>query len=84
MSKPSTAPSKPPTYDGHPARRIRAIQRKAGPPALYDLVEEIFTGPPTKTTLLKAMTPQVDAEYRVRLYLEEQLGFNRTGDSGLP
>ena len=85
MSKPSTAPTpKPPDYSGHPARRIRAILRKAGPPALYDVVEEIFSGPPTKTTLLKGMTPHVDAQYRVRLYLEEQMGAQRHGDSGLP
>ena len=80
MSKPSTAPPKPPAYDGHPSRRIRAIRRGNN---LYDVVEELFAGPPTKTTMLKEGTPRIDAEYRVRLYLEEQLGANRFGDSGL-
>lgn len=81
MSKPSTAPPKSvPEYDGHPSRRIRAIRRGNN---VYDVVEEIFAGPPTKTTVIKAGTARIDAEYRVRLYLEEQLGANRFGDSGL-
>lgn len=81
MSKPSTAPTpKSVPYDGHPARRVRAIRRANN---VYDIVEEIFSGPPTKTTVIKAGTPRIDAEYRVRLYLEEQLGANRFGDSSL-
>ena len=83
MSKPATANTKTPEapkYDGPPAKRIRAIQVASGN---YTVIEETFTGPPTSVKVLKERSSRIGAEDRVRLYLEEALGFNRFGDSGL-
>ncbi len=81
MSKPATAnPKQQPKYEGPPVKRIRAIQVSSDN---YTLIEETFAGPPTETKVLKEKCFRVSAEDRVRLYLEERLGLNRFGDSGL-
>lgn len=80
MPKPATARPAPKKYEAPPAKRIRAIQVASNN---YTLIEETFEGPPTSVRVLKDGCPRVSAEDRVRLYLEEQLGLNRFGESGL-
>lgn len=84
MPKPATArpAPKPPEakYAAPPVKRIRAIQVGSDN---YTLIEETFSGPPTETRVLKEKCFRTSAEDRVRLYLEEKLGHNRFGDSGL-
>lgn len=85
MPKPATAriqkdAPKEPKYDGPPVKRIRAIQVGSDN---YTLIEETFAGPPVEVKVLKEKCFRVSAEDRVRLYLEEKLGHNRFGDSGL-
>lgn len=86
MPKPATArkevssPKESPKYDGPPVKRIRAIQVASDN---YTLIEETFVGPPVEVKVLKEKCFRVSAEDRVRLYLEEKLGHNRFGDSGL-
>lgn len=88
MSKPATAPEKIPAKlpevpkyrPGIPAKRIRAIQVASGS---YTVIEETYDCPPTSVKVLKEKSSRIGAEDRVRLYLEDALGFNRFGDSGL-
>lgn len=63
-----------------PAKRIRALQVGFNK---WKLIEETWESKPTSVKVLHEGTTRVSAEDRVRLYLEEQLGLNRFGDSGL-
>lgn len=87
MPKPATATEKTPAIvpakskpTAPPAKRIRAIQVASG---VYRVVEEVYDCPPTSVKVLKENSSRIGAEDRVRLYLEDALGFNRFGDSGL-
>lgn len=80
MPKPAMAPIPAPKYDGPPVKRIRAIQVASNN---YTLVEETFVGPPASVRIIVDKCPRISAEDRVRIYLEEKLGLNRFGDSGL-
>lgn len=63
-----------------PVKRIRAQQVGFNK---WKLVEETWESKPTSVKVLHEGCPRVSAEDRVRLYLEEALGLNRFGDSGL-
>lgn len=77
---PPPAPE-PPKYDGPPTTRVRAIQTGF---KQWKLIKETFTGPPTTTEVLVEGRPLDDVQYRVRLFAEEWLGYNRyPPDSGL-
>jgi len=81
MTKPATAPTpKQAKSTAPPVKRIRAEQIGFN---RWRLVEETYACPPTSTKVLQASCTRVSAEDRVRIYLEEQLGLNRFGDSGL-
>ncbi len=83
MPKPATAQiplKQPPAYDGPPVKRVRAIQRGSND---YVIIEETFTGPPASVVVLKDGCPRISAEDRVRLWLENDMGLNRFGSSGL-
>ena len=84
MSKPATAPApkstQPAKPTAPPAKRIRAEQVGFNK---WRLVEETYACPPTSVKVLHEGCPRVSAEDRVRIYLEEALGLNRFGDSGL-
>lgn len=74
------AKNTPAAYDGPPARRIRAIRTGNNE---VTLVEELFSGPPTKVVTLAEGVSTVGAMERVRIYNEDWLGHQRFGDSGL-
>lgn len=86
MAKPKTAAkpevtTKPETpYSGPHGRRVRAIRQGNND---YRIVEEVWTTPPDTVRVLKDSCARISAEDRVRLWLEEYLGHNRFGDSGL-
>lgn len=84
MSKPSTArtEAKPPEkpYDAAPAKRVRAIKTGHNE---YTLVEETFASPPTSVRVLKEKSDGGGAVYRCRLWIEEHIGTNRLGGTGL-
>lgn len=63
-----------------PVKRIRALQVGFNK---WKLIEETWESKPTSVRTLHEGTTRVSAEDRVRLYLEESLGLNRFGDSGL-
>lgn len=83
MAKPAPAekPQSPsPQPKVPPARRIRVIQKGSNN---YDVVVDEYEGPPTRTKVLRQGVARTVAIYDVRLYLEEYLGPDRVGDSGL-
>ena len=82
MSKPSTAPPlKPaPKYDGPPVTRVRAVKTGHNE---YQVIEETFTGPPSAVKVIQPKTDGSGAMYWCRLRLEELLGSNRLGGTGL-
>ena len=81
MTKPATAPAPKQTKPASPpVKRVRAEQIGFNK---WRLVEETFTGPPSSVKVLNEGCTRVSAEDRVRIFLEEQLGLNRFGDSGL-
>ena len=78
---PSTAkPRVEAKYDGPPAKRVRAVKTGHNE---YTVIEETFAGPPTSVKVLKEKSDGSGAQYRCRLWLEEYLGPNRLGGTGL-
>lgn len=91
MPKPSTArpvPAKPSLTkpstksfpEGPPAIRVRAIKTGHNE---YTVVEETFATAPTAVKVLKEKSDGAGAQYRCRLWLEQHLGPNRLGGTGL-
>ena len=84
MSKPSTAPPKPSSpksdYSGPPATRVRAVKTGHNE---YSVVEETFSDAPSSVKVLATKVDNTSAVYRCRLRLEEMLGPNRLGGTGL-
>lgn len=82
MSKPSTAPppKSAPKYDGPPVTRVRAIKTAHNE---YRVIEETFSGPPSAVKVLQTKTDGSGAVYWCRLRLEQLLGPNRLGGTGL-
>lgn len=91
MPAPSTKPppklKKPPGLkkletkdETPPVTRVRAIKTGHNE---YRVVEETFTGPPASTKVLQPKTNGAGAMYWCRLRLEELLGPNRLGGTGL-
>lgn len=85
MAKPEQKPTpqpqqKPAAPKVRTARRVR-VERHGNND--YSVVEDTYDCAPTSSKVLKGHVDRVTAEYRVRLYLEEFLGPNRHGDSGL-
>ena len=73
-------PKRPAAYDAPPARRVRAIRTGHNE---YTVVEETFDGPPSSSVVLKEKSDGAGAQYRCRLWLEQHLGPNRLGGTGL-
>jgi hypothetical protein len=63
-----------------PISRMRAV--KVGHNE-YDVIVETWDSPPTKTEVVVSKVSGVSAQYRCRLHLEEQMGPNRLGGTGL-
>ena len=63
-----------------PARRV--IAERFGNNQ-YRVVEEEYACEPTSRRILQPDVARVPAEDEVRLYLENHMGHNRFGDSGL-
>lgn len=61
----------------------RTVVVEANPDGGVDVVEVTYAGPPTARKVLKRNVPRSVAQYHVRLWLEEWLGPNRYGESGL-
>lgn len=81
MSKPATAPkAEVKKTKRTPLKRIRAEQVGFNK---WRLVEETYDCEPTSVKVLNEGVTRVSAGDRVRIYLEQQLGLNRFGDSGL-
>jgi hypothetical protein len=49
----------------------------------YRIIEETYDVPPTAVRVLQLCVTRVPAEDEVRLWLENHIGANRFGDSGL-
>lgn len=47
------------------------------------VVEDVYSGAPKRSKVLMRNATKAEAEYEVRLWLENFLGPNRFGDSGL-
>lgn len=86
MPKPSTArigpeaPSSTTKLTVPPAVRVRAIKTGHNE---YTVVEETWATAPTSVKVLKEKSDGASAQYRCRLWLEERLGPNRLGGTGL-
>lgn len=85
ISKPKAVPTSAPKklygkYSGPPALRVRAIKTAHNE---YTIVEEKFEMAPTSTRVLAERVDGSSAMYRCRLRLEELLGPNRLGGTGL-
>lgn len=63
-----------------PARRVR-IERHGSND--YSVHEDTYSGKPERTRILVAHVARVPAEDEVRLWLENFLGVDRFGESGL-
>jgi hypothetical protein len=80
---PSTPKPKPvakPLSDTPPITRMRAVKTGHNE---YTLLRETWTSPPDATETVVTKVDGVSAQYRCRLHLEEQLGPNRLGGTGL-
>lgn len=66
--------------DYPPARRVRVERHGSND---YSVHEDVYMGKPEKTRVLVAHAARVPAEDEVRLWLENFLGVDRFGDSGL-
>jgi hypothetical protein len=71
---------KPTPCDYPPARRVRVERHGSNN---YSVHEDVYFGRPEKTRVLVANVARVPAEDEVRLWLENFLGVDRFGDSGL-
>lgn len=71
---------KPEAPKSTPVSRMRAV--KVGHNE-YDVITETWDSPPTKTEVVASKVSGVSAQYRCRLFLEEQMGPNRLGGTGL-
>lgn len=78
---PSTPKPKPAAKsDTPPITRMRAVKTGHNE---YTLLLETWSSPPDKTETVVAKVDGVSAQYRCRLHLEEQMGPNRLGGTGL-
>lgn len=74
-------PQPGPTPSVYPdARRVR-VERSGN--NSYMVVEDVYSGAPKRSKVLMRNATKAEAEYEVRLWLENFLGPNRFGDSGL-
>lgn len=79
MAQPSTAKKEAPKTEVPPAKRMRAVKTAHN---TYDVIIETFVTP-SKTEVVAKAVDGVSAQYRCRLFAEEQMGPNRLGGSGL-